>query len=51
MKDLTSIIIPIYKVEDYLEECLKSITNQTYEIFEVLLINDGSPDNSEKNMS
>lgn len=48
MKDLISIIIPIYKVEDYLEECLKSITNQTYEIFEVLLINDGSPDNSEK---
>lgn len=48
MNDLISIIIPIYKVEAYLHNCLESIRNQTYTNFEVLLINDGSPDNSEQ---
>ncbi|MDH1603612.1 MULTISPECIES: glycosyltransferase family 2 protein [unclassified Empedobacter] len=48
MNDLISIIIPIYKVEAYLRNCLESIRNQTYTNFEVLLINDGSPDNSEQ---
>ncbi len=43
-----SIIIPIYKSEKYLEKCLKSIQNQTYKDFECLMINDGSPDNSEE---
>lgn len=43
-----SIIIPIYKVEEYLEECLVSVVNQSYKDFEVLLINDGSPDKSEE---
>lgn len=47
MNDLISIIVPIYKVENYLDSCLKSIQNQSYSKFEVLLINDGSPDNSE----
>ncbi|MDH2206343.1 glycosyltransferase family 2 protein [Empedobacter sp. GD03644] len=48
MNDLISIIILIYKVEAYLRNCLESIRNQTYTNFEVLLINDGSPDNSEQ---
>ena len=43
---MVSIIIPIYKAENYIEECLASILNQTYTDFEVLCINDGSPDNS-----
>lgn len=44
--ELISIIVPIYNVEKYLRECLDSILGQTYEHFECLLINDGSPDNS-----
>ena len=44
--ELISIIVPIYNVEKYLRECLDSIIGQTYEHFECLLINDGSPDNS-----
>ncbi|EEW93693.1 glycosyltransferase family 2 protein [Granulicatella elegans] len=43
---MISVIIPVYNVENYLEECLKSIQNQTYTNIEVLLINDGSTDNS-----
>ncbi len=42
-----SIIIPIYNAEKYLKECLASIKNQTYKNIEVLMINDGSTDNSE----
>ena len=45
-KALISIIVPIYNVENYLRQCLDSIMNQTYQKFECLLINDGSPDNS-----
>ena len=45
-KDLISIIVPIYNVSPYLQLCLESIENQTYSHFEVLLINDGSRDNS-----
>ena len=41
-----SIIIPVYNVEQYLEECVKSVLAQTYTDFEILLIDDGSPDNS-----
>lgn len=41
-----SIIVPIYKVEKYLKKCLDSLINQTYKEIEILLINDGSPDNS-----
>ncbi len=43
-----SIIVPIYNVEKYIEKCMESINGQTYKKYEVLLINDGSPDNSEK---
>ena len=45
-KDLISIIVPIYNVSPYLQLCLESIEKQTYSHFEVLLINDGSRDNS-----
>ena len=45
-KDLISIIVPIYNVSPYLQLCLESIEKQTYPHFEVLLINDGSRDNS-----
>ena len=48
MKDLISIIVPIYKVEKYLEKCLNSIINQTYKNIEIILIDDGSPDNCGK---
>ena len=43
---LFSIVIPVYNVEKYLDECLKSILDQTEQDFEVILINDGSTDNS-----
>lgn len=42
---LVSIIVPVYKVEKFLFQCLESISNQTYENIEVFLVNDGSPDN------
>lgn len=43
---MISIIVPIFKVEEYLEECLSSIQSQCYKDFEVLCVNDGSPDKS-----
>lgn len=42
---LISVIVPIYKVERYLDDCIQSIINQTYRNIEILLIDDGSPDN------
>lgn len=40
-----SVIVPVYKVEDYLRECVDSILAQTFEDFELILVDDGSPDN------
>ena len=40
-----SVIVPIYKVEPYLRRCLDSIVNQTYRNLEIILVDDGSPDN------
>lgn len=48
MKELVSIIVPIYNVDKYLEECIESLKNQTYKNLEIILINDGSTDNSEQ---
>lgn len=39
-----SVIVPIYKVEDYLDRCVQSIQHQTYENLEIILVDDGSPD-------
>ena len=41
---MVSVIVPIYKVEAYLEKCIKSIQNQTYRDLEIILVDDGSPD-------
>lgn len=43
-KPLISIIVPIYKVEDFLDKCVNSILNQSYKNIEVILVDDGSPD-------
>lgn len=43
---MVSIIIPVYNVEEYIEECLKSILAQTYKDIELLIVDDGSTDNS-----
>ncbi len=41
-----SVIVPVYKVEKYIEKCLDSISKQTFSDFECILVNDGSPDRS-----
>ena len=48
MDDLISVIVPVYKVEKYLDRCVESITNQTYKNLEIILVDDGSPDNCPK---
>lgn len=48
IKDLISVIVPIYNAAEYLDKCISSICEQTYKHIEVLLIDDGSKDNSEE---
>ncbi|MFR2563744.1 MAG: glycosyltransferase family 2 protein [Anaerovoracaceae bacterium] len=43
-KPLFSVLIPVFKIEKYIEECVFSITNQSFSDFEIILIDDGSPD-------
>ena len=45
---MISVIVPVYNVEEYLEECLESIQKQTYSDIEVILVNDGSTDRSKE---
>lgn len=42
---LISVIVPVYKVEPYLDKCISSIVNQTHKNLEIILVDDGSPDN------
>lgn len=47
-RPLITVIVPVYKVEQYLERCVDSLRNQTYRNLEIILVDDGSPDNSGK---
>src|SRR5690554_4115051 len=48
MKPLLSVIVPVYNVEEYLSRCIDSILNQTFKDFELILVDDGSPDKCPK---
>lgn len=48
MDKIVSIIMPVYNVEKYIEQCIESILNQSYTNIEVIIINDGSTDNSKR---
>lgn len=48
MNDLISIIVPVYNVEQYIDKCITSIINQSYKNIEIILVDDGSTDNSGK---
>ena len=43
-KPLVSVILPVYGVEPYLNQCVESLVNQTYRNIEIILVDDGSPD-------
>ena len=43
-----SVIVPVYNVEKYIDKCLNCLVNQTYKNIEIIVVNDGSPDNSQK---
>ena len=43
-----SVIVPVYNAENYIEDCCENLLNQTYEDYEVIFVNDGSTDNSQR---
>lgn len=45
-----SVIIPVYNVENYIEECVESVINQTLKEIEIIIVNDGTKDNSIKKL-
>ena len=45
-KDLISIVVPVYNLQDYIEDCLISLLNQTYKRIEIICVDDGSTDKS-----
>ena len=48
MKPKVSIIVPVYNVEKYLARCLDSLVNQTLDDIEIIVVNDGTKDNSDR---
>ena len=45
-RELISVIVPVYNVEQYLKKCVDSIVNQTYKNLEIILVDDGATDSS-----
>ena len=45
-RPIISVVIPVYNVEAYIERCVNSVRNQTVENIEIILVDDGSPDQS-----
>ena len=50
-KSLISVIVPIYNVSRYLERCMESLLHQTYKNIEIIMVDDGSPDDCGKNVT
>ncbi|MFR4319285.1 MAG: glycosyltransferase family 2 protein [Eubacterium sp.] len=48
MNELISVVIPVYNAEKYIKRCLNSIMNQTYDNLQIVVVNDGSTDDTKK---